>query len=252
MACTLCHILSTYRNDNGEDIFVHQVLCNLCTVHWAIQLHERLLMCVIVLTLSTDSSSSIQLSSLLWFHNMPLSSNSLLLPMFVCSTNISLPLLHYCLLIPSILHIPPTYLCLSSRRLSSRTTPTSICAVLAMERQWNSLWSRVPKDQKQPRSRVQTELPSRGVNMHVSQYADSTCSSIPDPCPCWYVASLLDYFLYFSWSWSWSWPLSFSTPWPTSPSQVPATGQPGRGQWGQWRYVCVWLCVVHMCWCLYP
>lgn len=174
-------LLSTCRNDNGEDIFVHQVLCNLCTVHWAIQLQERLSACVIVLTLYW-----LKLSTQLAPHFFILCLFPFILhppPVYVSSSNNSTPLLHYFLVIykfsismsPSffLYCLPHLYFSLPrvSRRLSSRTTPTSICAVLAMERLWSSLWSKVPKALKQPRSRVQTELPSRGVNTHVSQYA---------------------------------------------------------------------------------
>ena len=143
-------------------------------------------MCVIVLTLCTDSSSSTQSSSLALFHFFSYHTSFLYFstPPNVCvsSTNISLPLFHSANPLNPPYLPPPTCVCFF-RLLSSRTTPTSICAVLAMERQWSLLWSRVPKDQKQPRSRVQMELPSRGVNMHVSQYAASTYNSIPEPCP---------------------------------------------------------------------
>lgn len=218
-------LLSTCRNDNGEDIFVHQVLCNLCTVHWAIQLQERLSACVIVLTLywlklSTQLAPFSYYASSLLFSIPP--------PVYVSSSNNSTPLLHYfwsfinspylCLL-PSFCTAYPTYISLSHtcRRLSSRTTPTSICAVLAMERLWSSLWSKVPKGLKQPRSRVQTELPSRGVNTHVSQYAVQVHLHIVQSQILVLHRNMIC-FLYFSWSWSWSWPFPFSTPWPTSPS----------------------------------
>jgi len=54
------------------------------------------------------------------------------------------------------------------RRPSSRITPTSIYAVLVTERRWSSLWSKVQRGQKQPRSRAQMEPLFRGANMHVS------------------------------------------------------------------------------------
>ena len=113
-------LLSTCRNDNGEDIFVHQVLCNLCTVHWAIQLQERLSACVIVLTLYW-----LKLSTQLAPHFFILCLFPFILhppPVYVSSSNNSTPLLHYFLVIykfsismsPSFFYTAyPTYISLS-------------------------------------------------------------------------------------------------------------------------------------------
>lgn len=80
--------------------------CVTCVLYT--ELYEQLLMCVIVLTLCTDSSSSTPLALFHFFHTIPPSSTSPFLPMFV-SPPLIFPFPSSTLLIPLILHICPTH-----------------------------------------------------------------------------------------------------------------------------------------------